>query len=118
MKTLSKNIALLITALLISFNTMAGGFDFENEQYIDDIPFNLEQVEMMTKFNNAVDTDFSFTQEEFINDLHFSENELDAIGSYNQAISHDFDFEDEVYINDIPTSIVQNDAHSTLVSAQ
>ncbi len=102
MKTLTKTTVLIATALLISLNVMASGFQFEPETYIDDIPFNLDSVETIVRYEEAVSVEFSFEEEEFINDMTFTENDLDDMNLYYRAIVENFDFEEENYIDDIP----------------
>lgn len=105
MKTLAKITVLIATLLTISINTIASGIDFNEENYINDIPFNLEMVEAQAKYDLAVAEDFQLEEEEFINDMQFSEQELESMRSYFNAISQTFDFEDEEYIDDIPAVI-------------
>ena len=102
MKTFTKTIALIATALLISLNVMASGFQFESEAYIDDIPFNLDTIESQARFEEAVSVNFSLEEEDFINDMTFTENDLDEMNLYYRAIAEKFDFEEEDYIDDIP----------------
>lgn len=105
MKTLAKITVLIATLLTISINSMATGFDFNDEKYIDDIPFNLDTVEARIKYDLAVAEDFQLEEEEYINDMQFSEVELDALGAYYKALAQNFDFEDEEYIDDIPNIV-------------
>ena len=112
MKTLLRSTALIFSALLISLNIFATGLEFEPEQYIDDIPFDLEKIEKQVKYERALAIDFLFSDEEYINDIPFSLDELTNIRLYAYAVSQIFSFEDEGYIDDIPfvlsTSIVQS----------
>ena len=103
MKTFTKSTALLIAALLISLNIFATGFEFEEEQYIDDIPFNLEQIETQVKCEQALAIDFSLVEEEYIDDIPFSQDYLTRLRLYADAVSQQFSFEEEGYIDDIPT---------------
>ena len=111
MKTLTKTTILIATALLISFNTMASGFQFEPETYIDDIPFNLDSVETQVRFEEAVSVNFSLTEEDFINDMSFTESDLDEMSLYYKATAENFDFDEEEYIDDIPFTSLQCSTH-------
>ncbi len=108
MKTLTKTTALILIIFLASLNIMATGLEFEQEEYIDDIPFNLEDVEIQTRYDIAIQVDFSFNEETTIDDLPFDEQYLTSLNLYYKAISENFCFEQEQYINDIPSAISQN----------
>ena len=45
-------------------------FDFEEEKYIDDIPFDTECVSANCLFNEAMNTDFYFEEEKYIDDTN------------------------------------------------
>ncbi len=102
MKTLLKSLALLTTTLLLSLNVIATGFEFEQEQYIDDIPFNLDSIEKQSKYNDALLVDFNLSDEEYVDDIPFTEDYLVRLSVYANAVSQDFSFDDEEYIDDIP----------------
>jgi hypothetical protein len=102
MKTLIKTLALLTAALLVSLNIFASGLEFEPEQYIDDIPFNLEKIEKQAKYNDALTVNFTMLDEEYIDDIPFTEDYLTRLSIYANAVSQDFNFNDESYIDDIP----------------
>ncbi len=112
MKTLTKTTVLIATALLISLNVMASGFQFDQETYIDDIPFNLDSVEIQVRFEEAVSVIFSLNEENFINDMTFTDNDLDEISNYYKATVETFDFEEEEYIDDIPFLSTSNSTQS------
>ncbi len=44
-------------------------FSFEEENYIDDIPFNTEEVSDQTKYEEAMSVEFSLEDEEYIDDI-------------------------------------------------
>jgi len=106
MKTLAKITLLIITALLISLNVIASGIEFEQEQYIDDIPFNLSEIEAQTRYDSAVIVDYTFEEEGTIDDLPMSEQQLASLRLQTVALSQQFDLEEESYIDDIPCSIL------------
>ncbi len=45
-------------------------FSFEEESYIDDIPFNTKEVSEQSKYEKAMETEFSFEDEEYIDDIN------------------------------------------------
>ncbi len=108
MKTLTKTTALILITFLASLNIMATGIEFEQEDYIDDIPFDLEEVEIQARYENAILIDFSFNEEEFINDMPFDDQYLTSLNLYYKAIAESFSFENEHYINDMPFSTSPN----------
>ena len=95
MKTKLHTAALITMIALFTTNVFASEFDFEEESYIDDIPFNTEMVvnEMMTP---------EFEDEAYINDIPFNTASIAASYDYNTAISVIFEMEEEAYIDDIP----------------
>ena len=44
-------------------------FNFEDEEYIDDIPFDTDCVTAQCKYEKAISIDFNFEEEEYIDDL-------------------------------------------------
>lgn len=105
MKTLTKTTALFFAALLISLNIFATGFEFEKENYIKDIPANIEVVINQISYDHAVAVEFSLEDEEYIDDIPVVIKNLTNSNSYVDAISQEFSFEEEEYIDDIPASI-------------
>ena len=105
MKTLTKTTATLFAALLISLNVFATGIEFEEENYIDDIPFNLEEVKQQVTYEEALTVEFLLNEEEYVDDIPSSI--LDSVSHklYTEAVSQKFNFEEEEYINDIPLSL-------------
>ena len=101
MKALIKSIAITATlALLFSINTMAV-VNFEDEAYIDDIPFDTEAI-----FNAALIernlVEFDFNDEEYINDIPFNTEVIASEKIYDLDFNKEFVIEEEEYINDIP----------------
>ncbi len=103
MKTIIKSFALLTTTLLLSLNMLATGFEFEPEQYIDDIPFDLEAIEKQIMFEEAMAADFCLPEEDYIDDIPFSEDYLTKLNIYTVAVAQEFNFEDEDFISDLPS---------------
>jgi hypothetical protein len=100
MKTLTKITALIAIAIIFSVNLNASPVNFNEESYIDDIPFNTTEIynEIITENQLA---DFSFEEEQYIDDIPFNTECISAYCQYQKAISVEFNFEEEQYINDI-----------------
>ena len=107
MKTI-KSISLLLGtfALLFSLNVNAAveTFCFEEESYINDIPFNTECVTVEYLYEQAINEDYDFEEEAYIADIPFATECVTANCRYQKAINVIFNFEDESYIDDIPFS--------------
>ena len=72
MKTLNTIKALLAAlAILFSVNLSAATFSFEEENYINDIPFNTNQIYNEILIESGM-LDFNFVDEAYINDIPFS----------------------------------------------
>ncbi len=106
MKTYTKSTALFFAALLLSLNIFATGIEFDQENYIDDIPFNMEEVVTQITYENAITVDFALTDEDYIDDIPVLIDTLTYTSSYSNIPVEDFSFEEEEYINDIPSSIL------------
>jgi len=105
MKTIKSITILLGTfALLFSLNLNATAetFCFEEEAYINDIPFNTECVTVEYMYEKAINEDYNFEEEAYIGDIPFNTECVTANCRYQKAISVIFNFEDESYIDDIP----------------
>lgn len=77
-------------------------FDFEEEAYIDDIPFDTECVSKNCLYQKALSVVYTFNEEQYINDIPF-DTEVVKTQNENKANAQlDFTFEDEDYIDDIP----------------
>lgn len=73
-------------------------FDFTEEAYIDDIPFDTECVSKNCIYQKALSVIFQMDEEQYINDIPFKTKTIKD----KSAITTDFNLEDEDYINDIP----------------
>jgi len=110
MKTLKKITALLtVLALVFSVNLNASNFNFNDEAYIDDIPFDTKKVfdEIMSEKDLA---QFDFEDEAYIDDIPFDTKCVSIQCFYQKAIKVDFSFDEESYIDDIPF-----DTHKNLI---
>jgi len=101
-----KNITLLLgtLALLLTLNlgATANSFSFEEEAYINDIPFNTEDLALECKYQHAIAIEYNFADEAYIEDIPFNTECVTADCKYKKAIKVVFSFDEENYINDIP----------------
>ena len=92
---------------IIVMGILTPEFDFEEEEYIDDIPFNTACVTANCFYNKAIAVVFELSEEEYIDDLPFSTIEIAQQNNFNQAVSVEFEMENENYIDDIPFDTYQ-----------
>jgi len=103
MKSLTKITAIIAATVLFSISVNASMINFNEETYIDDIPFSTTEIynELIAEKNL---TEFSFEEEEYIDDITINTECVSAKCKYQKAISVEFNFEDEQYIDDIEIS--------------
>ena len=101
MKTLTTSILAILMTIFLTTNIFAGGFEMENEEYINDIPFNTEKIAGQMILDYALSTEFSI-EEESVNDIHFDTDERGTEKMQEIAMQKDFEIQEESYINDIP----------------
>lgn len=116
--------ALIAMITLFSSTAFAADFDFEEEAYIDDIPFNTEEIYLDSfmeeesyindiPFNTALIASnaklekyypYSIKMEEeaYVDDIPFNTQTVVALVNYKKALEVDFSFNDEDYVDDIP----------------
>ena len=97
MKTKLQHSALFLIISVMSIQLFALDIQFEDEAYINDIPFNTELI-----VNNMVDATFNFEEEKYINDIPFNTYEIAFEASTSDSDNFNFEIEEEAYINDIP----------------
>ena len=78
-------------------NNVLPEFDFDDEAYINDIPFSTECVTAKCRFNKAMSVVFEIEEEEYVNDIPFNTKYI-AENSNSKTV----DFQEEAYIDDIP----------------
>ncbi len=99
MKTITTYlITLMLTLAFLSAGANTGPW-FDDEGYINDIPFDTEMIvhDYITQF-----LDYSFEDEPFIDDMPFNTEGIAAGCKYKKALSVIFNLEDEPDIEDIP----------------
>ena len=118
MKTLTKSTALFFAALLLSLNIFATGFEFDQEDYIEDIPSSIIELVIKVSYENALAVDYSLTEEEYIDDIPVTIENNTSLNVSSERASQDFDFEEEGYIDDIPASIVNHSCYRLYANAK
>lgn len=97
---ITKTIA-TIFIILFSINLSAALLNFEEESYINDIPFDTYEI-----YNDIVDRadlmKFDFEEEAYISDIPFDTKCITVDCGYEKALQEEFSFEEESYIDDIP----------------
>ena len=51
-------------------------FNFEEEAYVDDIPFDTESIAELAKFNSSMEVRFEMEDESYIDDIPFDTREI------------------------------------------
>jgi len=97
MKTITIITALI--AIMFSANLNASPVNFNEESYINDIPFSTSEIynEIISEQQLA---DFNFEEEQYIDDIPFNTECVSTNCRYHKAISVEFNFEEEPHIND------------------
>ena len=93
----------ILTALALTFalTVTAQEFTFDDEEMIDDIPFDTEMIAHQAKAQKEL-ASFKFEDEQFINDIPFDTEKVVEQYNYKKAVSVKFSFPDETSIDDIP----------------
>ena len=97
MKTTTKLPALfLIISMMFASSTFANNksIDFEDEAYIDDIPFNTEEIAANYLYEKALTVEFEMAEEEYIDDIPFNTRNIAEQSLYNRAGNEEFTFND------------------------
>lgn len=77
-------------------------FYFEEEAYVNDIPFNTECVSTLCKYNKALKEVFASEEEAYVDDIPFETASIAEESLMDQAMNTEFFFEEEAYVDDIP----------------
>jgi hypothetical protein len=102
MKAINKFFTLIAIALfMITTTVFAGGLEFEEEDYINDIPFSTAKIYNEMMFNEI---EFSFEEEAYVDDIPFAMDVVLERLAIEESLAVEFNFEEEKYINDIPFS--------------
>ena len=90
---------LVLAFLFSSLNASATDFSFEDEAYIDDIPFNTEMI-----VNEMNQGSLNFENEAYVDDIPFSTTEVVSQYNYQIAFNNIFEMPEEIFVEDIPFS--------------
>jgi hypothetical protein len=77
-------------------------FDFEEEAYIDDIPFETEAVVANYEMDRLMNETFEYEEESYVDDIPFSTELVAQHVQLEKAMNVEVEYEDEVYVDDIP----------------
>ncbi len=118
-KSISVLLGILAVLLSLNLNAAVESFNFEEENYINDIPFNTECITAEFLYEKAITEIYNFEDEAYIEDIPFNTECVTASCRYQKAISVIFSFEEENYIDDIPFNtfaLLNNQKCTSLVS--
>ena len=88
-------------AIIFALNVNATEFNFEEEPYIDDIPFDTEIVCDQIWIKNVLEC-FCLEEEAYIDDIPFDTKPVAVQALYSSATEQVFSFEEEQEVDDIP----------------
>ena len=92
-----------VFALLFSnTNAFALNPQFDEEAYIDDIPFSTEAVAANYYYKDVISEKIDFEEEDYIDDITVNTELVSDRYAYSKAAEVKFEMEDEDYIDDIP----------------
>lgn len=77
-------------------------FVFEEEEYIDDIPFNTEAIAANYFYAKSISVEYDFEDEEYVNDIPFDTHVIAENYKNEKNLKNIFDFDEEIYVDDIP----------------
>ena len=106
LRHLSTIISIFILLISINLTASNSSFNFPEEDYIDDIPFNTELI-----YHYLMLPEFDFEEEAYINDIPFNTSEIVENYNLEQTLKVEFTMEEESYIDDIPfntSDVVKN----------
>lgn len=101
MKTYTKIAVIFTIALLFSLNSYSNPI-FEEEAYVNDIPFDTETIAIKALYEMAMSKVFYLEEEEYINDIPFNTDSIYRDCICKKAMKTEFEMEEETYIDDIP----------------
>ena len=77
----------------------------QEEEYVDDIPFNTELIATQTVYIDAVEVAYAFEAEAYVDDIPFNTK-------YIAVVALAFEMDEEAYVDDIPfdTRVIANES--------
>jgi len=88
--------------VIFSLTLQASNYYFEDENLINDIPFDTEKIVTNYKYPKALNRKFNFTDEGLIDDIPFDTKKIVVEYQYRKAIQKKYSFKDETLVDDIP----------------
>jgi len=101
MKTIILTFALVFTFFTQFSFSNNFSIEFEDEKYINDIPFNTEEIAASTLEFVIYSPELILEEENYINDIPFNTGDV-VSNIQSSSLSPEFILEEEDYINDIP----------------
>ncbi len=95
---------------------LATYFDFEDEGYICDIPFNTDSIVASNKYIKAVLVIYDLKDETYIDDITFGTEIIVKRYKFNTALSVEFKLNDELFIDDISFDTISIDTYNNKVN--
>ena len=86
----------------IDSNLISDEIVFEEEDYIDDIPFDTQIIAENYQVDEYLITEFNFTDEAYIDDIPFDTDKVVKNYKMDKTIENHFNFGEEAYVDDIP----------------
>ena len=77
-------------------------FYFEDEEYVNDIPFDTECISKLCKYNKAISLVFNMEDETYVEDIPFDTENILENSLMEKALEVEFNLDDEAYVDDIP----------------
>ncbi|HOW24347.1 MAG TPA: hypothetical protein PK711_01645 [Bacteroidales bacterium] len=97
--------ALFMTGFIVNADVQPAKFTLADEPYIDDIPFNTEEIAGSVQSSSDL-TQFTLEDETYIDDIPFDTEAIAQAAqekeSYEKAMAEVFTLKEEKYVNDIP----------------
>lgn len=87
-------------------NTTIQNISFEEEDYVDDIPFDTRSIAESFRLELIMNEIYNNEEEAYIDDIPFNTESIAANLLFEEAMTTDIDFEDEAYVDDIPASVL------------
>ena len=77
-------------------------YNFEEESYISDIPFNTTLVSANLAYEEALSENYENVDELYIEDIPFDTEKISAESISKTTIETEYELTDEAYVEDIP----------------
>ncbi|MBE0651940.1 MAG: hypothetical protein IH595_14020 [Bacteroidales bacterium] len=85
-----------------SYLTETTSFAPQEEQYVNDIPFNTAKIAAETQYQKAIQVQFEAPEEKEVNDIPFDTEKIAMTYLRQKALTEVFKVDEEKNVNDIP----------------